>query len=294
MKTLYLVACLFVTFSFALFAEDVKATMSMSNAATSASAIQNKPTDWNIISNSKLLLTQSLYNAYWTGKETSDISWTLTIDTVIDKQLSEVLYNRNSLKIEYGQKNSSFKDGDQIKWNGPEKISDIIDFQSLFLLKLSAVVDPYFAFRLLTQSNEFFKPATLTESVGGYKTIIDSGKTSLTARLGIAVNEVVNPPENMESRVDGGLELISEFNTILLSDTVLFKSWLDIYQALLNSKDVNDDWKMTDLDWQNTFTTSVSKFIDISLYAEIKYDKELSHAAQFKEILGATLLYRLF
>jgi len=55
-----------------------------------------------------------------------------------------------------------------------------------------------------------------------------------------------------------------------------------------------DGWKTADIAWENTFSAAISTYIQVSLYTELQYDKEIPKAGRFKETLALDLTYKVF
>jgi hypothetical protein len=68
-----------------------------------------------------------------------------------------------------------------------------------------------------------------------------------------------------------------------------------MYKALYFSEEDkinNDDWKAVDVDWENTFTVSISQYIMVNFYAQLIYDKQEDKAGQFRQTLALGLTYK--
>ena len=50
-----------------------------------------------------LTLTQNAYSSNWAGTEVGVISWTFNSNSILEKQVSEKLNNKNTLKLAFGQ-----------------------------------------------------------------------------------------------------------------------------------------------------------------------------------------------
>ncbi|MCK4386242.1 MAG: hypothetical protein KAW52_08275, partial [candidate division Zixibacteria bacterium] len=55
-----------------------------------------------------------------------------------------------------------------------------------------------------------------------------------------------------------------------------------------------DYWKQIDVNWENSLSISISKYVTVSLYAQLLYDKEISKRGRFKETLSLGFAYKLF
>ena len=81
-------------------------------------------------------------------------------------------------------------------------------------------------------------------------------------------------------------------------DMITFKSTFHLYKALYYSKSdedgMSDDWKSPDINWENTFSAKLYKLLNVNLYIQMLYDKELDDDFRLKETLGLGLSYKLF
>lgn len=169
----------------------------------------------------------------------------------------------------------------------------------------------------------FLHPILLTESVGlGHKFIAqESGE--LFSRVGFAVRQHIarsviglndtDTAYEFESTTltDGGLEWVTDYSRTFGGGDLKYVTKLRVFQALFNSESDElekiaqdlgdpdlvaeaDDWKTADVAWENTFSASVAKYIQVSLFAELLYDKEVNARGRFREILGLGVSYKLF
>ena len=126
-----------------------------------------------------------------------------------EKQLSEKINSKNSLKLAYGQTYSQFinADGDR-EWSEAQKTTDLIDAESMERFTLGGFIDPYAAFRLESQfldesvpdDKKMFNPITLTESFGIAKVFIKEENKELSTRLGGAFKQFIN--SHLETNID--------------------------------------------------------------------------------------------
>ena len=194
--------------------------------------------------------------------------------------------------------------------------TDLIDFETVFRFTLGAFVDPFVSGRLETQfldqsdptKDRMFNPMTLTETAGIAKVIIKEEKREWDARLGFGLRQhmnrdVLNPVtmerENVNTS-DGGINFISEFKTPLAQERILFSSKLSLFKALFYSESddlkglPNEDyWEAVDVNWENIFSASITKYIMVNLYTQLLYDKEIDLGGHFKQTLALGLTYKL-
>ncbi len=282
---------------------------------------QEEPvTGWQTTADLSLNLNQASYSDSWDGEENGSIIWTAKANVTAEKRLSEQFDWRNTLKLAFGQTHNEYIGDDRKRqWESPEKSTDRMFFESLLRMTLGYFADPYAAFTFesqfykvhtneadSTQSlNKALDPITLTESVGLGRSILKNEQTELFSRVGFAMrqhlmkNVVDYDPEEVDSEsvTDGGLEWVTDFAHTFGGDNLKYVSKLRVFQALFNSEEdefENDDWKTADLAWENTFSANVAKYIQVSLFAELLYDKEIDERGRFRETLGLGLSYTLF
>lgn len=295
--------------------------MLAAGGATGIAIAQEEPaTGWQTTADLSLNLNQASYSDSWDGDENGSIIWTAKANVMAEKALSEQFHWRNTLKLAFGQTHSEYVGDDgKRKWESPEKSTDRIFFESLLRMTLGYFADPYAALTLDSQFynvhtneadsaqtlNKVLDPITLTESVGLGRTILTNEQTELFSRLGFAMrqhlmkNVVSYDPEEVdsESTTDGGLEWVTDLAHTFGGGNLKYVSKLRVFQALFNSEEDDlptDDWKTADLAWENTFSANVAKYIQVSLFAELLYDKEIDERGRFRETLGLGLSYTLF
>ncbi|PKN79639.1 MAG: hypothetical protein CVU48_04830 [Candidatus Cloacimonetes bacterium HGW-Cloacimonetes-1] len=268
--------------------------------------------DWKFSSDMSLSLTQSAYSDSWQGTELSSITWLAASNSTAEKQLKPWLNNKSTLKLGFGQThlqkiNAS---GDKY-WEQPDKSTDKIDLESVLRINTGGWVDPFIAGRWESQFIDksdaaklrVINPMLLTETAGIIRTLIQNDKTTFNARLGGAFREFIDRDalqtagdRKTETTTDGGIEMVSEFKHGFSPVDANFKSRLQVYQALINSKsdDLNEDWKSPDMVWENVLTGKVWGIVSASLTFEARYEKEAVHELQWKQILGLGVSYSLF
>jgi len=298
-------------------------------APTLASSADDPPPEgWQITADLGLNFNQSSYSDSWKGGEQAAISWTLSANGVAEKQMSPKANWRNTLKLSFGQTHMQEEDPNnsgERHWASPEKSTDRIFFESLFRLTLGHFVDPYGSVTFESQFydpshpavDRFINPILLTESAGVGRTLIKNEQTELYSRLGGAIrqhidNEIgmdtvsvvpldIDYPTEFASTLDGGLEWVTDFKHTFAGERMKYDSKLRLFQAFFYSESDDleglpeeDYWKTADIAWENTFSASVSKYIQVSLFFELLYDKEIDLRGRFRENLGLGVAYKLF
>jgi len=255
---------------------------------------------WETEADVNLTLNQNNYSDNWDGSEVGNVTWTFQANFLAQKQLSEILHSKNTLKLSFGQTHR--QNADTEKWEKPEKSTDIIDFESLERFTLGLIVDPFIGARLESQfidqslaEEKYSNPITLTESFGAARILYKKEKTELTTRFGAAFKQNLNSHSSIDNTNDGGLEFVTEYKTPLAHKRIKYNTSFSMYKALYYSEEdnvENDDWKAVDVDWENTFSASVSEYIMVNLYAQLLYDKQIAKAGRYRQSLSLGLTYK--
>jgi len=294
-------------------------------------AEQPAPGPWQATADLGLNLNQSSYSNSWAGSEEGAIAWTALANLLAERQFTPSINWRHTLKLSFGQIHREDRDQDdadldgdreESRWIAPEKSADRIFYESLLRLTLGGFVDPYVSFTFESQFfdgthpvvNRLFNPITLTESAGIGRTFIKDERTELYSRLGAAVRQLldrqVTPDEldlpeddystDLSTTVDGGAESVTDFKHTF-SPSLNYTSKLRFFQAVFNSKaddleglPQEDYWKTPDAAWENTLSASVAKYVQVQLFFELLYDKEIDLRGRYRETLGLGLTYKLF
>ncbi|HOV99492.1 MAG TPA: DUF3078 domain-containing protein [Bacteroidota bacterium] len=205
----------------------------------------------------------------------------------------------NSYKFGYGQA--------RLSTLGLRKTDDIINFESVFIYKLGAYINPYASVSLRTQFTEgvvyesdgstvpvsnFFDPGYLIQSVGvGYQPI-----SEIKTRLGVALREVItnkyvhysDDPSTSKiekMKVDGGVESVTDVNWKVM-ENVLVTSKLEIFAPIKNID-------QTTIRSDNTISAKANKYISINLNVLLINDPQVQARTQIKETLALGISFTL-
>ena len=269
---------------------------------------------WNVSVDANLTLTQNAYSDNWIGGESGALAWTFNSNSLAEKQLHAKVHNKNTLKLFFGQTHNQ----NQVTktWARPVKSTDLIDFESVFRFTLGGFAEPFAAGRVETQfldasdpeKDRFINPITFTESMGMAKVLIKKKKREWIARLGIGVRQHVNrdvlEPSGTSRKThtsnDGGIVFVTDFKTPLAQERILYTGKLTIFKALffskadeLKGKPNENYWKSPDLNWENIFTASITKYVMVNFYLQLLYDKEINLKRRLKQTLALGLTYKL-
>lgn len=297
-------------------------------------------------------LTQSSYSDNWSGGDKGSVVWTAILNGTLENQLSGKMNWHNTLKLAYGQTHNQDKgsEGD-LTWNRPEKSTDLVDLESILRLTLGAFVDPFASARFESQfldasdpegRNLTFNPIRLRESAGIARKILDEEDRSLLSRLGFTFRQGIrrqfedtgSDATVTETSNDGGIEWTTDYKTKILENRVTWTSKLTFYQPVFYSgkddleglteeylqevglpKDLADYTTVMDIDFENIFTTQITRLLSVGLYTRwmyAKYDNSVKpvmrddgslsnpaavrnairKAGQFKQTLSLGVTYR--
>ncbi len=268
---------------------------------------------WTKSIDASLTLTQNTYTDNWSGGESGSANWMFLSNSFFEKQLTPIVFNKNILKLQFGQ--NFVQDKETKDWGDAEKSSDLIDFETIFRFSLDSWLEPFASGRLESQfldsgdpdKDVIFNPITLTQSAGAIKVITKEEKREWTVRLGAGfrehiAREVLNPvslKRSTETSYDGGFELVNDMRMPLLGGAVDLKSKLIVFQALFYSETDDlkgmpeeDYWRTADINWENVFTASITKYLMVNLYTQFLYDKEVDRGGRFKQTLGLGLAWK--
>ena len=254
--------------------------------------------EWNMQGDINLTATQNVYSDNWAGSETGSASWTFNLNFLAEKQLSEIINDRNSVKLAFGQTYTQNSETDE--WSSPQTSTDLIDLESLFRFIMDKYVDPFASMRFESQfygatgeggESSFLNPSTLTESAGLAKSHVKTEKTEWLSRLGFSMKEHFMDDV---TNTDGGFEFTSEFTGPVAGDKLTLTSKLTLYKALFYSEsdDDGDAWKATDVDWENILAAQISSYVTVNLYMQLLYDKQIVDEMRFKQTLALGLTYK--
>jgi hypothetical protein len=269
---------------------------------------------WQRYMDLSLTMTQNSYSDSWTGGEAGNVSWVANANSGFQRQVSEKLNSKTTIKLSFGQIHS--QDKETKEWAKPEKSTDLIDIESLARLTLKLWVDPYLALRFESQFldasypqlKRYVNPKKITESGGVARQFYKTEKDEVLSRLGFALRQIITEDivdttfreTEINSTNDGGIESVTDVK-LTLSDKISYTSKLSLYKAFFYSKSdelkgtpQEDDWKEVDVNWENGVSVSVAKYVTVSLYTQLLYDKQLSKKGRFKETLSLGLTYKMF
>ena len=276
-------------------------TICLALLLTAASAASAQ--EWKKTADLGLALTQSGYSDSWAGGESGSITWAFNGNLTAERNLNDKTNWLNTLKLQWGQTHT--QDAVTKDWAKPEKSSDRIFLESLVKFDLGFKVDPYAAVTLETQfsdksdpsEDKLIYPRLFTESAGFGRKLIAEETRTLFSRVGFAVRQRSFFDGMEHSTVkDGGLEWVTDHQQTFSEGSMKVVNKLRVFQAVVNSESdtLGDEWKSTDLAFESAFSASISKYIQMTVFAEWLYDEEITTKGRFRETIGLGLAYKLF
>ncbi|RKX23190.1 MAG: hypothetical protein DRP51_01120, partial [Candidatus Zixiibacteriota bacterium] len=258
--------------------------------------------EWEKSFDLDLTATQSSYSDSWTGGEAGSFTWVGNANGIFSRQVADWLMWKNSVKLSFGQTLTQDKENET--WSKPVKSSDKIDLESIGLFTTKGFVEPFMALRFESQfldasdqaHKKYFDPVLMTFSAGIAKQLLKKEKDDILTRLGLALKlksdkayDDINMKDTTTTATDGGIESNTDIK-LVLNERLGYIGKLTLYKALFFSQKDDfigqpdeDYWKSIDVNWENKFTASISKYVVVSLYTQLLYDKQTSKKGRFKE-----------
>lgn len=254
--------------------------------------------DWKMSGDANLTATQNAYSDNWAGSEVGTASWTFNLNFSAEKQMSEIINNRNTAKLSFGQ--TYTQDSVTDEWSKPQTSTDLIDLESILRFTMGSFVDPFASGRFEShfydsasdpEKTRYLHPSTLTESAGIAKEHLGDEKMTWLSRLGFSLKQHFFLDEMSN---DGGLELTSDFTGLVAGENVALTSKFSVYKALFHSdSDIpEEEWKAVDMNWENILAAKVSEYVTVNLYLQFLYDEEIVDEFRMKQTLSLGLTYK--
>jgi hypothetical protein len=300
---------------------------------------------------SGVTLTQGSYSSNWAGGDRGSLVWTLITNFGLQRQVDPRLNWTNDLKLAYGQTHQQKVDnaGNRF-WDSPEKSTDLIDYETVARFTLGGYVDPFVSGRFESQFQDqsdplgrglSFNPLKYSESAGVARKLVNRENRSVLSRVGFTFRQssrrtftdVVNPSVKTTRSAgtnDGGFEWVTDAKTgkkiswtskLIVYQPVFYSGKKDLKNAinagLASGVDVDAAGFTTLLsaDWENVFSTQITKVVSLNLYTRWLFDKydntvkpvldsnggltnvadvqkAIRKAGQFKETLSVGITYR--
>jgi len=268
---------------------------------------------WNLDLQAKVNSSQSSYSNNWDGSEQGSYVWTADINGRAEKQINPYSNTRTTYRLTFGQTHT--QDNETRYWSIPTPSTDRIDIESILRFTLGAIVDPFASARyqssfldLRNKDKDYFiNPMKFTETFGIARAFFKEKSAELLIRGGFALrqdwdrNYLLNEVKLLRGErwtYDGGLDMVADLKLPLFKERVSFISRLSVYQALFFSEadkiaglQGSNDWQMVDFDLESSFSSSITKYLSVSLDIWWRYDKEVDKKGRLKQALSLGLAY---
>jgi hypothetical protein len=269
------------------------------------------PGPWKYETLASLNLTQSAFSGNWSGGDLGSIAWVARANLAANRQISQSFRWENGLKLAYGETADQVQDPDnpgKNEWAKGEKNEDQIQLDSVGRFTAGRVLDPYAALRGESQFvNEddprgsfTLDPIKISESAGFARAFVQEEKREVIARLGFALRQTFaqrftdSSGANKErfDTNDGGIEFRTNASYPLLGEKIIYKGevyalWSLFFsesdalksfdqlaeQAYPGREDIQDFWKVPDVNWQNQFTSDLTSWLNVNFFFQLVYDK---------------------
>jgi len=265
---------------------------------------------WSRSVDASFLVNGSSYSSNWTGGEAGTLSWKFLSNSLAEKQINPKMNNKNTLLLLFGQTYN--QDIGSRTWSSPLEADDRIDLESVLRFTLGGFVDPVIAGRMQSQfydnrdtdNSRYINPINLTESFGVARVIFKSERHELIVRTGAGLKQLIDrgviDPLTSQKTTDisneGGLELVADLMTRFADGRITYKSKLSVFEALFkkDGEEVSgeDYWRYPDMDWENTLSGEITKYLTVNLYFQLLYDREITEKPRYRQSLAVGLTYK--
>jgi hypothetical protein len=265
---------------------------------------------WIYSADASFLVNGSTYSDNWVGGEVGTLAWKFLSNSMAEKQINPKMNNKNTLVLLFGQTYN--QDIESKSWSSPLESDDKIDLESVLRFTLGWVLDPVIAGRMQSQfydnrdpdNSRYVNPINLTESFGVARAIFKSEKQELIVRAGTGFKQSIDrgvldslSQKSTEISNEGGLELVTDLTTRFADDRITYKSKLSVFEALFkkDGEAVGGEnyWKYPDIDWENTLSGEITKYLTVNLYLQLLYDREITEKPRYRQSLAVGLTYKL-
>ncbi|MGM0462076.1 MAG: DUF3078 domain-containing protein [Fibrobacterota bacterium] len=267
---------------------------------------------WNLTANSNFTVSQAYFSDNWDGSERGNISWLVDFRGEAEKDISDIVHTKNTLRIEYGQ--TKRQDEDR-SWDDFQKNSDKIEFESLFRFSLAEFADPFVSVNAASQFTDQardaeiegedllnpkydlrFNPIEVTESFGLARRFLEEENAFFDARFGGALKQTYRRWELQEDFTydddfisEAGLEFVALYEAQVNEDLLDYRSELNIFTPLAISeefRDENEDWKVPVITWDNNLTMNVTDYIVFRFGVDMLYNKTIDEDFRIRQNMG--------
>lgn len=245
-----------------------------------------------------LNLSQASFDNWKQGGQNS-IAWQLNFNGKLERKAEQTLW-ANSGKFNFGKAKTGSDD--------MKTVIDEIKLESVLTYQLGCPVKPYGSVSFQTQSaagytydgdvktqiSGFMDPGYLREAIGLNYIPNEHIKTRLGASLKqtfasdfAALYSDDSETSELEKRRDEfGAEWVTDFNWKLAQNLA--------YETKMECFSTFEALKETDVEWDNTLTAKISKYVNCTFNFKLFYDSQISPKRQIKQSLTMGLSYSFF
>ena len=270
------------------------------------------PGPWKTTGKLTLGIAQSAFTSNWASGDKGSYSWISRFNFNAERQFTRTFNWSHDLRLAYGETANQIDDPDDPgsnKWARPEKTEDQIQYETIGRFHLrNGYVDPYLSFRydsfFFDESDPVgsiaFNPMRFKEAGGITRVIHKTDKYQTLTRVGFGFRQTYrrsftdDTGDNTTSGTtnDGGFEWQTDVTEPLFTEKIVYngqlllfwpifyseKDVLEQFDELAQAADpsresVSDFWKDVNVNFQNTFSTNVTKWLGFTLFVQAVYQK---------------------
>jgi hypothetical protein len=286
------------------------AVLVFAGAAFAQEPDPNTPGPWKFTSSVGLNLSQSTFTSNWAGGDLGSLVWVLSTQSSAERQFSTSFNWTNKLNLSFGQTSQQQRDPatNELRWDSPDKSSDLIFLESLGRWTLGGFADPYAALSVESQFHDQtdprgsinFNPIKVKGSAGLAKLLYKTENSEALTRVGVAARQIFGKSftdplglnQTSYTSNDVGVEWQTDVTQPMFEKKVVYKGSLLFYQpvtysnadaletvdATLRAADptresIADFWQAIDINLRNDFAGQITKSIGVNLALQFVYDK---------------------
>jgi hypothetical protein len=291
----------------------VCASLLLGTVAFAQAPADSTPTGWQVKSRMGLQLQQSQFSNSWQGDEQGTVAWAWTWNSEAGKQLTKRLNLLNTTLFQFGQTHQQSADRDA--WEKPRKSADKITYRGLLRFDAQTWIEPFLSLDIDTQfyseldslgvsKTAVFTPAIFRANAGIASTVHESPSRRVITRLGIGSKTRVDRLHfntttlevSTRRASEAGVEWFTTGRWAAPEDKTIYETEVRFFKAFATSEPHDperDHWSQVDIDWQNSLSAKVTRYIEFVLFWQILYEAQEDLRGQFKQTLGAGLTWDL-
>ena len=242
-----------------------------------------------------LNLTQTSFDNWVQGGE-NQLAWQFNLSGKFVNDQEKTNWS-NTGKFTYGNTKSGKQEA--------KKSIDEIKIESVLTYKLGVLINPFVAMTgetqfapgynygadPKTQISAFMDPGFFRESAGlGIKP-----NEIIKTRLGVALKQTITSNYPIPYADDPKTEKIEKFKNEVGGESVTDVSWKVSENSLFTSKlelfSAFKSFEETDVNWDNIFTTKISKYFNVNFNFKLFYDYDISKMRQIKQAIALGVSY---